>query len=194
MSLGGPTGITPFRATAGDDMSAPDIADGAAKQAAAQDAPPADPRTPQDYSKLVEVLLPTVNGAAQRVQALWFTFISFGAYLTIAVLGTTHRMLFLEEPVKMPLLNIDLPLTSFYTLAPALLIVFHVYFLIQLILLARTASEFEQALERSQLTPAERDTLRMRIDNSIFVQLLIGAEPERQGRNRWFLAPMAWLT
>lgn len=176
-------------------MSAADIADGVSKAAPAQnDAPPADTRTPQDYSKLVETLLPTVNGAAQRVQALWFTFVSFGAYLTIAVLGTTHRMLFLEEPVKMPLLNIDLPLTSFYTLAPGLLIVFHVYFLIQLVLLARTASEFEQALSRSQLTPAERDTLRMRIDNSIFVQLLIGAEPERRGGNHWFLAPMAWLT
>src|ERR1700741_3466774 len=102
-------------------MSAADIAERASKPAAAHsDAPHEDTRTPQDYSKLVETLLPTVNGAAQRVQALWFTFISFGAYLTIAVLGTTHRMLFLEETVKMPLLNIDLPLTSFYTLAPGL--------------------------------------------------------------------------
>jgi uncharacterized protein YjbI with pentapeptide repeats len=153
-----------------------------------------DKRTPQDYAKLVEVLLPTVNGAAQRVQALWFSFVSFGAYLTIAVLGTTHRMLFLEEPVRMPLLNIDLSLTSFYTFAPGLLIVFHFYFMIQLVLLARTSSEFEMALARARLGVAETATLRMRLDNSIFVQLLVGADPERRGNNYWFIAPMAWLT
>ena len=74
-------------------------------------------------------LLPTVNAAAQRVQALWISFISFGAYLTITVLGTTHLKLFLAEPVKLPVFAIDLPLTNFYFVAPTFFLIFHFYFL-----------------------------------------------------------------
>src|SRR5690242_5722109 len=86
-----------------------------------------------DRGKDVEGLVSTLNSVAQRIQALWISFILFGAYLTIAVLGTTHRMLFLEEPVTLPVFNIGLPLTSFYIVAPAFFIIFHLYLLVQLI-------------------------------------------------------------
>ncbi len=142
----------------------------------------------------VEQLLLALNSVAQRIQSLWITFISFGAYLTIAVLGTTHRMLFLEEPVKLPLFNIDLPLTSFYLVAPGFLLIFHFYVLVQLVLLARSASAFENALAAIEPTAEFSDAVKMRVDNSIFVQLLAGADPERRGRNAWLIRPVAWLT
>ena len=145
-------------------------------------------------AKTIESLLATLNSVAQRVQALWFSFISFGAYLTITVLGTTHRMLLLEEPVKLPVFNIDLPLTSFYFIAPAFFLIFHFYALIQLMLLARTASAFEAALQQSTLSDAERAAIRMRLDNSVFVQFICGAAPERRGRNAWLVRLIAILT
>src|SRR5262249_10586550 len=141
-----------------------------------------------------EKLIGTLNTTAQRVQTLWISFVSFGAYLVITVLGTTHSMLFLEEPVTLPVCNIKLPLTSFYTIAPGFFLIFHFYFLIQLVLLARTVSAFETALSLPGMKDSECESLRMRLDNSVFLQLIAGAEPERQGRNYVFIAPMAWIT
>jgi uncharacterized protein YjbI with pentapeptide repeats len=142
----------------------------------------------------VEPLLAALNFAAQRVQAQWIALISLGAYLAITVLGTTHRMLLLEQPVKLPLFNIDLPLTSFYVIAPALFVVFHFYLLVQLLLLARTASEFNRTIFSSGMTAEAAESLRMRVDNSVFVQILVGAVPERSGKNTWVVRPIALLT
>jgi uncharacterized protein YjbI with pentapeptide repeats len=143
-----------------------------------------------DKGAELKALLSTLNSAAQRLQGLWISFISFGAYLTITVLGTTHRMLFLEEPVKLPVFNLDLPLTSFYLIAPVFFLIFHFYVLVQLLLLARTASAFE-----AKLDPAKaNDSLRMQLDNSAFLQMLAGASPERSGRNAWLIRAIAVLT
>jgi hypothetical protein len=160
----------------------------AANSSAASDARGDDP------SKNIESLLSTLNSSAQRAQALWISFISFGAYLTITALGTTHRMLFLQEPVKLPVFNIDLPLTSFYFIAPAFFLIFHAYALIQLLLLARTASAFEAALDRSTLSNEEREAFRMRLDNSVFLQLICGPLPEKRGKNSWMIRLVAVLT
>jgi hypothetical protein len=80
------------------------------------------------------------------------------------------------------------------SLAPVLFIVFHFYLLIQLILLSRTVSAFDTALDATKLDEVQRNTTRMRLDNSVFVQIIAGAEPERRGRNYIFIVPMAWLT
>ncbi len=142
----------------------------------------------------MESFLSTLNTNAARIQALWISFVSFGAYLTITILGTTHEILLLEKPVRLPGFNIDLPLISFYFIAPILFLIFHFYALTQLLLLARTASAFEKALRESSLDERERDVVRMRLDNSVFLQLLSGSDPERHGRNAWLIRWMAMLT
>jgi uncharacterized protein YjbI with pentapeptide repeats len=143
-------------------------------------------------AKAVESFLATANSVAQRIQALWISFISFGAFLTITVLETTHLKLFLSDAVKLPVFNIDLPLTNFYLIAPAFFLIFHFYLLTQLILLTRTADAFETVL--AALPPGNRDAVRMRLDNSIFLQMIAGAEAERTGGNAWFIRLSAWLT
>lgn len=52
-------------------------------------------------------------------------FILFSTYSLLSILGTTDKMLFMESPVKMPLLNIELPLLAFYTVMPLFLLVLH---------------------------------------------------------------------
>ena len=58
----------------------------------------------------VEGLERSLNDSATRVSAIWISFLVFGLYLVIAAGATTHRQLFLEDPVKLPVLNIELPL------------------------------------------------------------------------------------
>jgi Pentapeptide repeats (8 copies) len=115
-------------------------------------------------------------------------------YLAIATGTTTHRMLFLESPLNLPVLNIALPLLGFYILTPIIFVVFHFYMLLNLVLLARTAKSFEDALVRAFPDDGEpRETFR-RIENTLFVQLLVGAKPEREGCNAKLLSLMALIT
>jgi cytochrome b subunit of formate dehydrogenase len=114
-----------------------------------------------------EALASALNHSAERVQTLWFSFLTFMLYLAIATGTTTHRMLFLEEPLNLPVLNIKLPLLGFYVLAPVIFVVFHFYMLLNLVLLARTAKAFEDVLERAIPEDGEkRENFRMRIENT----------------------------
>ncbi len=137
----------------------------------------------------------TLNHSAERVQTLWFSFLTFMVYLAIAAGTTTHRMLFLESPLNLPVLNIALPLLGFYILAPVIFVVLHFYMLLNLVLLARSAKAFEDALKRAFPDDGEaRENFRMRIENTLFVQLLVGGRLEREGINARLLSLMALIT
>ena len=88
-------------------------------------------------------LLKAVNDASGKAFALWFTFLSIMLYLAIAIATTTHLQLLLEAPVKLPLLNVDLPLVAFYDSGPPLFLIIHIYVLTQLYLLTRSLYLFD---------------------------------------------------
>src|ERR1700730_18001672 len=133
-------------------------------------------------TKEAEAFVTALNHSAERARTLWFSFLTFMLYLAIATGTTTHRMLFLEEPLNLPVLNIKLPLLGFYILTPVIFVVLHFYMLLNLVLLARTAKTFEDALVRAFPEDGEaRETFRMRIENTLFVQLLVGGRLERRG-------------
>src|SRR5215218_6211579 len=46
-----------------------------------------------------------LNDAAGKASVLWTTFVTFELYLAIAFGAVTHRDLFLETPVKLPILT-----------------------------------------------------------------------------------------
>jgi uncharacterized protein YjbI with pentapeptide repeats len=146
----------------------------------------------------VEALEKSLNDSATRVSTIWISFLIFSLYLLTAATTVTHRQLFLAEPVKLPVLNIDLPLWGFFWLAAILFVIFHAYVLIQLILLARTAAAYNVAVaklvERENLSADENIALRQRLANTLFAQILAGSPREREG---WFgslLKAMAWIT
>ncbi|HEY4847316.1 MAG TPA: pentapeptide repeat-containing protein [Methylocella sp.] len=146
-------------------------------------------------TKEAEALATALNHSAERVQTLWFSFLTFMLYLAIAAGTTTHRMLFLQSPLNLPVLNIPLPLLAFYILTPIIFVVFHFYMLLNLVLLARTAKSFEDALARAFPEDGEaRENFRMRIENTLFVQLLVGGRLEREGLNAKLLSAMALIT
>jgi hypothetical protein len=88
-----------------------------------------------------------LNHSAERAQT-WFSFLTLYA-LAIATGSTTDRMLFLKAPLKLPVLDISLPLPGFHWLVPFLFVAFHFYMLLNLVLLARTAKSFEDSLARA---------------------------------------------
>jgi len=146
----------------------------------------------------VEALEKSLNDSATRVSTIWVSFLIFSLYLLIAAATITHRQLFLAEPIKLPVLNIDLPLWGFFFLAPILFVTLHLYVLIQVLLLARTSAAYNEAVknvaERQDLTPVETASLRQRLANTLFAQMFAGSPREREGTFGWLLNAMAWLT
>src|SRR5262245_38732908 len=100
---------------------------------------PAEPTTISLDPLDVVALEKSVNDSAVRVSTIWVSFLLFGLYLVVTVGNITPRQLLLEDPVKLPVLNIDLPLIGFFFLAPMLFVILHGYVLLQVLLLSRTA-------------------------------------------------------
>jgi uncharacterized protein YjbI with pentapeptide repeats len=146
----------------------------------------------------VAALEKSLNDSATRVSTIWVSFLIFGLYLLTAVTTVTHRQLFLAEPLKLPVLNIDLPLWGFFFLAPILFVILHAYVLIQVILLARTAAAYNEAVKRvakrDGLSNEANASLRQRLANTLFAQIFAGSPREREGGFGKILHFMAWIT
>ncbi len=154
------------------------------------------PPAQTDFHEL-EALVAVLNRSGERVQTLWFTFLTLTLYFAISAGTTTHRMLLLEEGLSLPLVNLKLPLLGFYVIAPLLYVFLHAYFLMMLTLLARTAKTFEDALSKQLgggIGNTARERFRMRIENVLFLQIIIGAKRERAGVNGWVLRTVALLS
>lgn len=142
----------------------------------------------------VSALERSLNDSATRVSTIWVSFLVFSLYLLNTAATITHRQLLLPESVKLPVLNIDLPLWGFFFLAPILFVILHAYVLLQVLLLARTAAAYNAAVERAGLLLEENASLRQRLANTLFAQIFAGAPREREGWLGWMLKAMAWIT
>jgi hypothetical protein len=80
----------------------------------------------------LKLLADAANEAAKREAAQWFYFVTIMLALAAIIGSTTHRVLFLEDPVKVPVLSVELPLRGFYVAGPAIFLVLHFYLLAQL--------------------------------------------------------------
>ena len=142
----------------------------------------------------VEALERAVNDSATRVSAIWISFLVFSLYLLIAATTVTQSQLLLAAPLKLPVLNIDLPLWGFFFLAPILFVILHAYVLLQVLLLGRTSASYNTAVSRAGLSPEENASLRQRLANTLFAQIFAGSPREREGFVGSLLRAIVWIT
>jgi uncharacterized protein YjbI with pentapeptide repeats len=132
-------------------------------------------------AKDLEALRSALVDAAGVSAGLWFSYLFVMLYLLIAVGGVTHRDLLLESPVKLPFLGVDLPLTGFFWLGPALFLILHAYVLIHFVLLAGKVGVFHAELQAQVADEDVRARLRRQLPSNIFVQFLAGPREIREG-------------
>ena len=146
-------------------------------------APPAAQDQPAIASQAddLEALRSAVVDAAGISAGLWLSYLFVLFYLLIAAGGVTHRDLFFANPVKLPFLNVDLPLRGFFSLGPGLFLIVHAYVLLHFDLFARKIGTFDIQLRAQVADPDLRSRLRRQLPINIFVQFLAGPPEVRRG-------------
>jgi hypothetical protein len=149
---------------------------------------------------------PTTDDAAAVGGGLWLSYLFVLFYLAVAAGAVTHADLFFENPVKLPFLNIELPLLAFFFLAPILFLIVHAYTLVHLVMLTDKAKRYHQALydqigddknlpkDELERRRAIRDGLERQLPSNIFVQFLAGPESVRASALGFALRAIAWIT
>jgi hypothetical protein len=176
--------------------AAPDNACGEADPAPAPSEPP-PPLTAAAFAgkaKDLQALRDAVVDAASVGAGLWFSYLFVLFYLLIAVGGVTHRDLFLENPVKLPFLNVDLPLLSFFALGPLIFLVVHAYVLLHFVLLAGKVGDFDGELKDQIKDKEVQRRLRRQLPSNIFVQFLAGSREVRTGVLGFLLQLIPWIS
>jgi hypothetical protein len=150
----------------------------------------------------LEAFRKSVEDSAGVSGGLWLSYLFVLFYLGIAAGAVTHADLLMQNPVKLPFLNIELPLLAFFFLAPLLLFITHAYTLVNLALLADRVQRFHKELGDQlaadptlQLRALEiRSVLTRQLPSNIFVQFLGGPNEIRKRAVGRALAVILWLT
>jgi Pentapeptide repeats (8 copies) len=122
-----------------------------------------------------------VVDAAGVGAGFWISYLFALFYFAIAAGAVTHRDLLLENPVKLPFLNVDLPLKAFFVLGPLIFLIVHVYVLLHFVLLADKIGTFNAELEAQVGRDDAKARLRRQLPINIFVQSLAGPRQIRTG-------------
>jgi uncharacterized protein YjbI with pentapeptide repeats len=138
----------------------------------------------------------TVDDAASIGGGLWLSYLFVMFYLAVAAGAVTHNDLFLENPVKLPFLNIELPLLAFFSLAPILFVIVHAYALVHLVMLTEKAKRLHRALHDPErnITRSARENLQWQLPSNIFIQFLSGPPDLRESAFGWLLWFIGWIT
>jgi hypothetical protein len=98
-------------------------------------------------AKDLGALRDAVVDAANVGAGLWISYLFALFYFAIAAGAVTHRDLLLESPVKLPFLNVELPLKAFFILGPLVFLILHTYVLLHFVLLAGKIGAFHVELQ-----------------------------------------------
>src|ERR1051326_4198793 len=109
-----------------------------------------------DKAKDLGAMRDAVVDAAGVSAGLWVSYLFVFFYLALAAGGVTHKTLLFENPVKLPFLNVDLPLIGFFVLGPLLFLIVHAYVLLHLVLLAGKVGLFHASSTKCSKTYAWR--------------------------------------
>jgi uncharacterized protein YjbI with pentapeptide repeats len=144
----------------------------------------------------LEAIKKAVDDAAAVGGGLWLSYLFVLFYLAIAAGAVTHADLFFEKPVKLPFLNIELPLLAFFFVAPILFLVVHAYVLVHLVMLTDKAKRFHEAVHDAgrNVDPTRRENLQWQLPSNIFIQFLVGPSKIRRGLFGSALRAIAWIT
>ncbi len=121
----------------------------------------------------IDTQLDAVNSASRTASKAHITLLVFIAYTGITVWSTTHEQLLVGSAVTLPLLNVDVPIESFYAITPWLSLILHINLLLYVMLLSSKLYGFDDTLTCSTHLPERRRQL-LRLETFSVTQWLSG--------------------
>lgn len=131
----------------------------------------AKPAPPAELPKLLEQLKEVKNEAAE-LRTFTITFLSLLLYVNLIIAGTDAEQILRVAPVKLPLLDVPLPIIGFYGFLPWFLLFFHLYLLVQHYLFSQQLFGFDDTLQNA--SPMEQAHVRKHLGNLPFLQWMVG--------------------
>jgi uncharacterized protein YjbI with pentapeptide repeats len=147
-----------------------------------------------DDAQRLSALEKAVNDSAGKAGVLWTSFITLGTYLLIATGSVTHRSLFLNSAIKLPVLGVELPVTGYFFVAPIIFLIFHFYLLLQFEGLSEKVVDYNLVLNETLKAGVDRRRARWRLDDFPFLQFLAGVRERRTGIAGQLQILISWIT
>ena len=130
-------------------------------------------------SEDVKGFLDEANAASDPARTAWLAFLALLTYVVVTLASVSHKDLLLNSPVRLPIINADIPLVGFFQYAPAMLLLVYLSLLVQHVILARKYRRFTDALASHELKARSRHVARERVHSYVFSQILAGPEANR---------------
>ncbi|MFI3222885.1 MAG: pentapeptide repeat-containing protein, partial [Methylococcaceae bacterium] len=118
--------------------------------------------------------LEDVKKDASELRNFTITFLSLLLYINLIIVNTDAEQILRVAPVNLPLLNVPLPIISFYGFVPWLLLLFHLYLLIQHYLFSQQLFLFKKTLYDGEITDLARSHVLKNLGNLPFLHWMIG--------------------
>lgn len=136
-------------------------------------------KLPKLSQEEVKGFLDEANAASDPARTAWLAFLLLLTYVVVTLASVSHKDLLLNSPVRLPIINADIPLVGFFQYAPAMLLLVYLSLLVQHVILARKYRRFTDALAAYELKARTRHVARERVHSYVFSQILAGPEANR---------------
>src|SRR4030042_4404814 len=128
------------------------------------------PPQPQEAKEYLD----EANRASDRAGSRWLAFLLLLTYVVVTLAGVSHKALLLNSPVKLPIINADIPLVGFFQYAPLLFLLVYLSLLVQHVILARKYRRFTDAIAPYEMETGTEHPLRERVHSYVFSQIAAG--------------------
>jgi hypothetical protein len=116
-----------------------------------------------------------VNDASVAARNAWIIFLALSAYFLVSLGGISHQDLLLNNPVKLPILDVSISLKAFFYFGPLGLLLLHFGLLMQHAMLARKLREFHDRVTRFEGASLYRmHRTRIQLHSYFVTQLIAG--------------------
>ena len=131
------------------------------------------PPQPEDAKEFLD----EANRASDPAWSSWLAFLLLLTYVVVTLASVNHKALLLNSPVKLPIINADIPLVGFFQYAPALLLLVYLSLLVQHVVLARKYRKFTDAIASYEMETGTEHPARERVHSYVFSQIAAGPKP-----------------
>lgn len=84
--------------------------------------------SPEKESRAPRWLFDHIAEASKNARSIYFLYLATVAYCALTVLTTRDEKIFFNEPVRLPIVNLEVQFNTFFGLAPFLIIFLFIYF------------------------------------------------------------------